>query len=55
MILDRTHNESMYLLTCTLYSLSFTVDFIGTIEAVNEKGMRVCAHPALQTELEVAW
>ncbi|KAL7529766.1 hypothetical protein ACHAXR_007424, partial [Thalassiosira sp. AJA248-18] len=35
--------------------LTRPVDFVGTIEVVEQKGMRVCAHPALKTEFEVAW
>ncbi|KAL7526580.1 hypothetical protein ACHAXR_005246 [Thalassiosira sp. AJA248-18] len=35
--------------------LTRPVDFVGTIEKVNHRGMKVCAHPALKTELQVAW
>ncbi|KAL7530571.1 hypothetical protein ACHAXR_003567, partial [Thalassiosira sp. AJA248-18] len=35
--------------------LTRPVAFDGTIEMVQQSGMRLCAHPALKTEFEIAW
>mmetsp|Transcript_16879 Transcript_16879/g.40339 ORF Transcript_16879/g.40339 Transcript_16879/m.40339 type:complete len:750 (-) Transcript_16879:156-2405(-) len=35
--------------------LTRPVQFVGTIETVREMNMQVCAHPALQDSLQVAW
>ena len=52
---DNNSKVSAYVANLAAFLTQSLPDFVGTMDVAVEKGMAICAHPVLQSPLEIAW